>query len=90
MPDRNKLQVYKEEGVKIARVCLTCTHATFRGSDVWGDCKKFSYSHARQDPRPRALPAHIAFTCPSWERSTNLTSTRELGSYANLLEVKDA
>lgn len=87
MPDRNKLAVYAEEGVKIARTCGTCVHSSFSSPRaLWGECDHHSYTHAKHDPKPRPLPAHIAFTCPKWEENPKLSEVRELGQYASLLE----
>lgn len=89
MPDRNKLQTYKEECVTIVSSCATCEHASFPNPQAaWGGCKVHSYSHAKHDPTPRPLPAHVAFVCPKWERNKKLINVRELGAYADLLEKK--
>jgi len=86
MPDENKLTVFAEAKVRIAETCATCTFATFRSPVAsWGECGKHKYQHARQDPTPRPLPAHVTFVCASYKEADNLPVLRDLGTYADLL-----
>ena len=86
MPDKNKLQVFTDENVRIVRACSTCKHGNFPSPQAsWGTCGKHVYAHAKHDPTPRPLPAHIAFVCSGYEEDGNLAARRELGAYANLV-----
>lgn len=86
MPDPNKLEVFKEQGVHIAKTCGTCAHASFpQPRSCWGECNQGNYTHAKHGERPQ--PAHVTFSCPRWSINPLLQGERELGAYAELLEI---
>jgi hypothetical protein len=85
MPDKNKLKVLAEQGVRIVPTCGTCTHGKFFGRP-WGECSLRTYQHEKHTGL-RQMPAHLSFTCPSYgSGSANL---QELGEYATLIPTKD-
>lgn len=86
MPDKNKLQVFQDEQVRLAHTCATCDYGNFpRPQASWGECGFHSYTHAKHEA-PRALPAHVTFVCPKYRRAKSVAGLRELGSYADILE----
>jgi hypothetical protein len=86
VPDKNKLQVFTDKQVTLARTCATCDYGNFpRPQASWGECGLHSYTHAKHEAA-RALPAHVSFVCPKYQPAKNLSGLRELGTYADILQ----
>jgi len=93
MPDKTKLQVFKDRGVTIAKICTTCRHSNFvarKGMAAdWGECGVALYQHEKHTG-VRPMPINAAFTCPSHSfpedgYPSGLEYRLALGEYANLV-----
>lgn len=86
MPDENKLEAYRRQGVQVQRCCGTCVHMGFLVGS-WGECKLGEYEHKKHAGGRRALPTNKFLTCNLWEGPREAGT--ELGKYVDLLEVKE-
>jgi hypothetical protein len=82
MPDKSKLSVFADRGVRLVATCGTCKHSRFIGGRAWGECKLATYQHEKHTGT-RQMPAHLAFVCPSHEAAG--PHALDLGEYATLL-----
>lgn len=81
MPDKAKLKVLEDHGVRLVKTCGTCKHSTFPHGRPWGECDLATYQHEKH-VGVRPMPAHLAFTCPRHEEESYKL---ELGEYASLI-----
>jgi hypothetical protein len=82
MPDKAKLKVLADHGVRIAKTCGTCKHSNIPRGAFWGGCDLATYQHEKHDGA-RPMPAHLAFWCSSFEYGDK--QLMDLGEYTQLI-----
>jgi len=82
MPDRTKLKVLEEHGVRIAKTCGTCKHSKISRGSFWGECALATYQHEKHEGK-RQMPAHLSFWCPSFQYGDQ--QLMDLGEYTQLV-----
>lgn len=82
MPDKAKLKVLQDNGVRIAKTCGTCKHSKIPRGSFWGSCELAEYQHEKHDGM-RPMPAHLAFWCP--KHSYGDKQLMELGEYTQII-----
>jgi hypothetical protein len=82
MPDKTKLQVLEDRGVRLVKTCGTCKHSSFHVGRPWGECALATYQHEKHAGE-RPMPAHLSFSCPSFEYGEK--HLLELGEYTQII-----
>ncbi len=77
--DRNKLQVLRDIGYRIAPTCSLCRHATFPQNE-WGTCSVNRYEHVKHTGEPRDLSIHKSGVCSKFH--VDLVHVEKMGGYS--------
>jgi hypothetical protein len=89
MPDKNKVKVFQETGMKIFKSCILCRHGEIPGN-AWGYCKNQShfFTHAKHGRMPGV--AHASMGCDDFAMMGQHTrEMTELGVYTSLIPYHD-
>jgi len=90
MPDKNKVKIFQETGMKIFKSCTLCRYGEIPNNNSWGYCKNKShfFTHAKHGRMPGV--AHAAMGCDDFElQNEHSRAMVELGVYSELIPYYD-